>query len=142
MTHVDEGPGSGYLHEMAVGEVLEAMGQHGHFVRPLETSAPALFIATGTGLAPFRAMVHDALRAGRTEPLWVLFGVRTPEDVLWEAELRALAQAHPCFRLEVTLSRPPPGWTGRSGQCSNTCARCGRRWCRRRQARPTRGCAE
>lgn len=115
VTHVDEGPASGYLHAMAVGEVLEAMGPHGHFVRPLETSAPALFIAAGTGLAPFRAMVHDALRAGRTEPLWVLFGVRTPSDVLWEEELRALAQAHPCFRLEVTLSRPPPEWTGRSG---------------------------
>lgn len=115
VTHVDEGQGSGFLHELPVGGVLEAMGPHGSFIRPLETAAPALFIATGTGLAPFRAMVHDAVRAGRREPLWVLFGVRAPSEVLWEDELRALEQAHPWLRLVVTLSRPPPEWTGRTG---------------------------
>lgn len=115
VTRVDEGPGSGFLHDMPVGGVLGAMGPHGHFLRPLDAPAPALFIATGTGLAPFRAMVHDAVRAGRREPLWVLFGVRTVGEVLWGEELRALAQAHPWFRLEVTLSRPPPDWTGRTG---------------------------
>jgi ferredoxin-NADP reductase len=115
ITHVDEGPGSGFLHAMAKGDTLEARGPHGTFLRPLEHPAPALFVATGTGLAPFRAMVHDAVRAGRTEPLWLLFGVRTPADILWRAELEALAAAHRFVRLEVTLSRPPPDWTGRTG---------------------------
>lgn len=115
VTHVDEGPGSGFLHAMTVGQTLSARGPMGLFLRPLEAPAPALFIATGTGLAPFRSMVHDAVRAGRTEPLWVLFGVRTPGEVLWGDELRALEKSHPWFRLEVTLSRPPPEWTGRTG---------------------------
>jgi ferredoxin-NADP reductase len=115
VTRVDDGPGSGFLHAMAVGDTLEAMGPQGHFIRPLEAPAPALFIATGTGLAPFRSMVHDAVRAGRQEFLWVLFGVRTPDEVLWGDELRALERAHPWFRLVVTVSRPTPEWTGRTG---------------------------
>ncbi|MEW5738031.1 MAG: FAD-dependent oxidoreductase [Myxococcota bacterium] len=115
ITHVDAGPGSEYLHAMKPGDTLEARGPQGTFVRPLDAPAPALFVATGTGLAPFRSMVHDAIAAGRREPLWVLFGVRTPRDILWEAELRALEKSHPFFRLEVTLSRPPPEWSGRTG---------------------------
>jgi ferredoxin-NADP reductase len=115
VTHVDAGPGSEYLHAMKPGAVLEARGPQGTFVRPLKAPAPALFVATGTGLAPFRAMVHAAIAAGRTERMWVLFGVRTPQDILWEDELRALEKTHPFFRLEVTLSRPPPEWTGRRG---------------------------
>lgn len=115
VTHVEHGPGSEFLHALRVGDVLQAFGPQGHFVRPLETAVPALLVATGSGVAPFRAMVHDAARAGRTEPMWLLFGVRTPDDVLWADELRALAREHPWFRLEVTLSRPPSDWTGRTG---------------------------
>ena len=115
VTRVENGPGSTFLHALPVGGVVSALGPHGHFVRPVEAAAPALFIATGTGLAPFRAMIQAAARAGRTEKAWILFGVRTPEDVLWDEELRALAREHPWLRLEVSLSRPPPGWTGRSG---------------------------
>jgi CDP-4-dehydro-6-deoxyglucose reductase len=115
ITHVDDGPGSGFLHAMQLGDALEARGPQGTFTRALEQPAPALFVATGTGVAPFRSMLHDAVHAGRTEPLWLLFGVRAPEDILWRAELEALAAAHPFVRLEVTLSRPPTEWSGRTG---------------------------
>jgi NAD(P)H-flavin reductase len=40
--------------------------------------------------------------------------VRTPEEIPYRAELEAWAR-HPRVRVEITLSRPPPGWTGRSG---------------------------
>lgn len=115
VTHIDEGPGSKHLHAMAVGDTVEALGPQGHFALPPEGPAPALYVATGTGLAPFRAMLHEALRAGHTRPMWMLVGVRTPADMLWEDELRAIEKAHPWFRLEVTLSRPPGGWAGRTG---------------------------
>lgn len=116
VTHVDDGPGSSYLHAMQPGELLEARGPFGHFVRAGEGApAPALFIATGTGLAPFRAMVHDAARAGRAEPVHVLFGARTAEDILWRDEWQALTAAHPWLTFEVTLSRADGTWTGRRG---------------------------
>ena len=60
-------------------------------------------------------MIHDALALGGQTPLWLLFGVRTPQDALYRDEFEALAQAHPRFRFMLTMSRPPPGWSGRTG---------------------------
>lgn len=115
VTKVEEGPGSGFLHAAESGLALDVKGPQGTFTRPLEAAAPSLFIATGTGVAPFRSMLHDALSKGRTEPLWLLFGVRSTDELLYGDELAALERAHPCFRCLPTLSRPAPGWTGRTG---------------------------
>jgi CDP-4-dehydro-6-deoxyglucose reductase len=115
VTKVDGGPGSTWLHGLEPGATVDVKGPAGTFTRPLESAAPSLFIATGTGVAPFRGMIHHALAAGRTEPLWLLFGVRTPEEYLFRDELEALAAKHPWLRLEPSLSRPPDGWTGRTG---------------------------
>ncbi|MDP1922387.1 MAG: FAD-dependent oxidoreductase [Myxococcales bacterium] len=115
VTKVDDGPGSSFLHDAPVGLTLDVKGPAGTFTRALETAAPSLFIATGTGVAPFRGMIHDALSKGRTEPLWLLFGVRSPDELLYGDELTALSKANPCFRFEPSLSRPPDGWTGRGG---------------------------
>jgi CDP-4-dehydro-6-deoxyglucose reductase, E3 len=115
VTKVDDGPGSSFLHDAAPGTTLNVKGPAGHFTRPFETAAPTLFIATGTGVAPFRGMIRDALFQGRTEPLWLLFGVRSPDELLYGDEFATLAKAHPCFRFEPSLSRPPSEWTGRRG---------------------------
>lgn len=115
VTKVEGGPGSTFLHECAPGTPLDVKGPAGTFTRPLGLAAPSLFIATGTGVAPFRGMLHDALANGREEPLWLLFGARSPEELLFGDELEALARAHPFIRFEPSLSRPPPGWAGRTG---------------------------
>ncbi len=114
VTKVDGGVGSTWLHRAEVGTTLEVKGPQGFFLRPPDVG-PSLFVATGTGVAPFRGMLHDALAAGRAEPLWVLFGVRTRADALYAEELEALAAAHPNVRLELTLSRGDEAWTGRRG---------------------------
>lgn len=115
VTKVEGGPGSTFLTGAPVGLTLDVKGPAGTFVRPLADPKASLFIATGTGVAPFRSMIHDALAAGRTEPLWLLFGVRTPEELLFGDELEALARQHACLRVLPSLSRPPPEWTGLAG---------------------------
>jgi ferredoxin-NADP reductase len=114
VTRVDAGPGSTWLHGAQEGEVLEMKGPQGLFLLA-DAPAPSLLVATGTGIAPLRGMVHQALTRGGGEPLWVLFGVRTLADALYRDELEALAAAHPRLRLELTLSRPAEGWVGRRG---------------------------
>ncbi len=116
VTRVEGGPTSEALHRIAPGEVVEVEGPRGAFVRTQADRAhPALFVAAGTGLAPIRAMLaEDVLRADGP-PLVLLFGCRTPADVLWGDELAAWERACRRFRLHVTLSRPPPGWVGLSG---------------------------
>jgi ferredoxin-NADP reductase len=120
VTRVEGGPTSQALHDLPVGGRVELEGPRGTFLRTGEDRAhPALFVAAGTGLAPIRAMLTEevgrASQEGGGPPLELLFGCRTPDDLLWGDELRAW-QAHcPRFRLHVTLSRPLPDWAGLSG---------------------------
>lgn len=115
VTHVEGGAASTYLHQLEVGQVLRAGGPHGLFVRAADDPAPALFVATGTGLAPMRSMIVAALAAGSTAPMRVLLGVRREEDVLWRDEMARWSEQNPALRVEVTLSRPGEAWTGRRG---------------------------
>jgi ferredoxin-NADP reductase len=115
VTKVDGGPGSTFLHELAEGATLRAIGPQGFFTRPRGTRQPSLFIGTGTGVTPLRSMILDALASGDDSPMTLVFGVRTPEDRLYLDELETAAKGHPNFRLEYTLSRPPEGWPARTG---------------------------
>jgi CDP-4-dehydro-6-deoxyglucose reductase, E3 len=115
VTRVTGGPGSAYLHALAEGACLRAIGPQGLFTRPPADGRASLFVGTGTGLAPLRSMVLAALEAGAREPLWILFGARREEDAIYADELGALARQHPNVRLDVTLSQPTSAWTGRRG---------------------------
>jgi len=115
VTHVKEGPGSTYLHGIEPGTELRAEGPQGFFTRPPAGAPPALFVGTGTGVAPLRSMLRDALARGGATPLCLLFGVRSENDILYRDEFFAIARAHPQVRVEVTLSRPSDSWSGRRG---------------------------
>lgn len=115
VTRVPNGPGSGFLHDLAPGAELRALGPHGFFTRESAEGVPSLFVATGTGLTPMRSMVRAALAAGASEPLWLLVGVRGEADMLYRDEFDALAARHPNLQVHFSLSRPPEGWPGRTG---------------------------
>lgn len=115
VTRVPCGTGSIYLHDLPEGSVLSAIGPHGLFTRASEDPSPSLFVGTGTGVTPLRAMMQAALTKGSSAPLWLLFGARFEEDILYRAEMEAFVRAHPHVRYEITLSRPGEGWEGKSG---------------------------
>lgn len=115
VTRVEGGPGSTFLHDLEIGRELTAVGPQGFFTRAPLATHPSLFVGTGTGVTPLRSMIRAALAAGSTTPMRLLFGTRTPADVLFEDEHAALSSRYPNFRAEYTLSRAPDGWTGRRG---------------------------
>jgi NAD(P)H-flavin reductase len=116
VTQVPEGVVSPRLHELPAGTQLHCDGPHGFFTRDGELRrAPALFVGTGTGLCPLRSMLGELLSEPGHAPVTLLFGVRTQADILWRDQLEAWAARDPRFQLEVTLSRPDPGWRGRTG---------------------------
>jgi ferredoxin-NADP reductase len=116
VTRVEGGPGSGLLHAIEPGTRLETLGPNGLFVREdAHREAPALYVGTGTGVAPLRAMLEDALRDPASPPQALLFGCRTEDDLLYADELRARASSDPRFVYDATLSRPTDGWSGRRG---------------------------
>ncbi|MBK8995314.1 MAG: oxidoreductase [Myxococcales bacterium] len=110
------GSGGGVLDDLVVGGSVEIFGPKGTFVRQEPAGPPEIYVGTGTGLAPLRAMLQAALAAGGDFPLVVLFGARTETEILWRAELEALSESQPRFRYMATLSQPQNGWTGARGR--------------------------
>jgi NAD(P)H-flavin reductase len=117
VTYVSAGVVSPLLCTLEPGALIAVDGPHGFFTRD-ERGAPALFVGTGTGLSPLRSMLTELLAEPDHPPVTLLFGVRTQADILWREQLESWTQ-DPKFRLEVTLSRPDDGWTGRTGYVQN-----------------------
>jgi NAD(P)H-flavin reductase len=72
-------------------------------------------VATGSGLAPFRALLQEELAHPLGPQTGLVFGCRTESDILWRSELDDWSATHSRFRLTVTLSRPSGEWAGESG---------------------------
>jgi len=118
VTLVDGGPMSSALHALDLGAAIEMQGPFGFFTLDhAPPDAPIVFVGTGTGVTPLRAMIQEELRRAPSAgpPLSLLFGCRTPDDILYREELESLASTHDRFHYEVTLSRPEETWSGRAG---------------------------
>ena len=116
-----DGTAGPHLDDVAAGDMLEVIGPVGSFVLPSEIEArQLLFVAGGTGIAPLRAMIHDALHRHPTVGLSLLYSARTPEEFAYGSELRALAGAGR-IRLVQTVTRHPEGeWTGERGRLNRS----------------------
>jgi ferredoxin-NADP reductase len=81
---------------------------------------PHVMVATGTGIAPFRSMVRDALHRGLPGPFVILHGASYADELPYHDELTALAADDPRVEYVPTVSRPDEarnaGWTGRQGR--------------------------
>jgi ferredoxin-NADP reductase len=111
---VQEGLFSHFLFEMKPGDSVEMSAPLGFFVVRNPTKE-ALFIATGTGIAPFRPMVPDFLSHPQAAQLTLLFGLRYENSIYYRQEFEEFAAEHSNFRFWPTLSRPEPSWNGRTG---------------------------
>jgi ferredoxin-NADP reductase len=115
LNRVENGHLSPYLFSMRPGETLEMKGPFGTFMFR-EPAQDAVLIATGTGIAPFRAMLPARLAKDPTHQITLLFGVRHEHSLLYRDEFEALDRTHANFRFWPTLTRPDAGWHGRTGR--------------------------
>ena len=111
---VARGTTAGAVLELELGDTVSITGPGGTLV--WKEDAPALLVATGTGISPLRALVLEQLARGQGTPLGLLFGCRDAAEELWGAELSQLAAQHPRFQFWSTHSQPALGYTGRVGR--------------------------
>lgn len=96
---------------------------HGTFTLDAASGVGAkqlVFVATGTGLAPFVSMLRTEVGRARFERIVVVHGVRLPEELTYSQEIAAAAREGRVPRIEYlpACSRPPAdsGWKGLVGR--------------------------
>lgn len=113
---VPDGPGSNYLFSLHEGDPVTFQGPNGSFYLEEKAGRDLVFVATGTGIAPFRSMLFTFLEQSEAGTLTLYWGLRSQRDLYYQNELEVLAQRHPNFRFITTLSRPEHGWKGLTGR--------------------------
>ncbi len=108
------------------GDVLGIRGPYGVGWSVTDArGADVVIVAGGIGLAPLRPALLEVLAHrdafGRVV---LLYGARTPEDVLFERELEAWRGRFD-LDVEVTVDYGPPGWRGRVGLVTTLIPRAG-----------------
>lgn len=105
--HVRHVAGGGFTERLfstlGAGALLRIEGPIGQFVYR-HASAPALFVAGGTGFAPLKSMLRHVLERGERRDIHLLWGVRTPLDLYEEALVLDWVRAHPGLRFTAVLS--------------------------------------
>ena len=101
------GAGTRFFFEtVEIGTVLTFKGADGAFVLPETIETDVTMICTGTGIAPFRAMLQHIFNNNIPhKKLHLIFGTRYKTDILYVDEWRDLAEKHPEFSFSVALSR-------------------------------------
>jgi ferredoxin-NADP reductase len=126
LNRVQDGFMSNYLCSLDEGATIAFQGPFGDFILrpPLRDT---VFVATGTGIAPFRSMLqglygigpsgHRAIGSSETRSaqFWLLFGARHERDIYYREEFENLAARHANFHFLPTLSRPSAEWKGLRG---------------------------
>ncbi len=109
------------LRELKPGDIIEAEGPFGSFTLHNDSAKPAVFLAGGIGITPFRSMIKDAQARKLDHKLYLFFSNHRPEDSPFLKELLALETEFPNFKLIPTMtdmSRSQESWQGETGYIS------------------------
>ena len=112
---LDDGEVSPYLvGEVRKGDKIELRGPiGGYFVWRGGDDRPLLLVAGGSGIVPLMAMIRHRSAGKSTTPTRLLYSSRSEDDIIYKAELGALAAVGDGLTVAHCLTRmQPPGWRG------------------------------
>jgi CDP-4-dehydro-6-deoxyglucose reductase len=98
-------------------DILRFEGPMGTFFLREDSVKPIIFVASGTGFAPIKAMVEHAIHRGITRPMTLYWGGRRPKDLYQHERCERWAAELPHWRYVPVVSDAlaEDGWTGRTG---------------------------
>ncbi|HEV2615588.1 MAG TPA: FAD-dependent oxidoreductase, partial [Candidatus Acidoferrales bacterium] len=97
---------------------LQVDGPWGDLKLHTRATRPAVFLAGGIGITPFRSIVLDAAKNKLPHKLWLFYSNHGPEDAPFLEELGRAEKENPNFTMIATMtdmaksSRP---WHGKTG---------------------------
>jgi len=106
------------LTKIQPGTEVQIEGPFGSMTLHKKVSRPAVILAGGIGITPFRSMLYQATKANSGHRLFLFYSNRRPEDAAFLSELQGLAKQYSNFTLAATmtgLEESKVSWNGERG---------------------------
>ena len=119
--HVRHMPGGRFTDlvfgSMKEKDILRIEGPMGSFFLREESEKPMVFLASGTGFAPLKALLEHMQHCGITRPVTLYWGGRRPADLYMDDWVQAQCAAMPHMHYVPVVSDalPEDAWQGRTG---------------------------
>jgi CDP-4-dehydro-6-deoxyglucose reductase, E3 len=98
-------------------DIVRMEGPFGSFFLREESAKPIVLLASGTGMAPIKALIERLQALGSERPVTLYWGCRRRADLYLHDWAKAMAASLPQLTYVPVLSEPSAadGWTGRTG---------------------------
>lgn len=106
------------LKKLPLGTPLKIEGPFGSMTLQKKAARPAVFLAGGIGITPFRSMLFQANEIIAGHQITLFYSNRRPEDAAFLTELSDLTEQNPNFTLVATMTHLGDSktvWNGESG---------------------------
>ncbi len=103
---IEGGVGTQFFTALRIGEALRFTGPMGFFVNELLHPGDAVYVATGTGIAPILPMLDETLRRTESGRVYLYWGLRSERDLFYQDDILGLSSRHPRFSAQTYLSQP------------------------------------
>jgi ferredoxin-NADP reductase len=106
------------LLSLPVGTAVEIEGPYGDMSLHEDSARPAIFLAGGIGVTPFRSMILDATKRGLPHQIFLFYSNRVSEETTFLADLAALEKQNLRFKLIATITDTEgahANWRGERG---------------------------
>ncbi len=104
--YLDNGVASTYLKNLQIAQDASFQGPFGRFTVNENCQKNLLFVATGTGLAPFYGIIEDLFEKKFQHKIELFFGLRYLSDLFYVDILEKFAKEHSNFSYKICISRP------------------------------------
>jgi NAD(P)H-flavin reductase len=113
---VEDGPGTQYIYRLRPGDTFKGWAPYGDFVYNPKPGRHACFIATGTGIAPFRSIaLSDNFKNNPPVSTLCLLGVRSENELLYLDTFEQISN----IKYVTTVSQPDASWKGFKGRVTH-----------------------
>lgn len=106
------------LMKMPLGAPVKIAGPSGDLTLDHNVKRPAVFLAGGIGITPFRSMVFGAAKDRLPQRMYLFYSNRRPEDTPFLEELQALEKTNPNYKLIASMTKMEKSqrpWQGETG---------------------------
>ncbi len=109
------------LNSLPLGTELLLQGPFGSLTLPRNTTRPAVLLAGGIGITPFRSVIWNAAESLSPRKIFLFYSVRVPEEAAFLEELREIEQYNRRYKFICTVTQPEKSgmaWRGETGRIS------------------------